>query len=216
MPYIVVDICHTLYWSNTTNDFLLYFFREHSTFSKSLAAKFILLKWSPVFWLLAVVSRVSKADVHKKVLLLLLNNISTEELSKAALRFESTVLSTKKNEAVWKIMANAQLQGCKILLLSASIEPVVDAIASRYGYEGKGTTLEVKEGFFTGRLLFDPTGRKEVLLPKGEIIELVISDNASDLKLMKYAQKAIAVVHSGNKQFWQKVNWVEQLPITHD
>jgi putative phosphoserine phosphatase/1-acylglycerol-3-phosphate O-acyltransferase len=94
-------------------------------------------------------------------------------------------------------------QADSVMLLSASIRPIVARIAREFGIvDYLCTDLEVAEGRFTGRILGPPlygsrrvTALKEVLRARKEPIDelLVYTDHHSDIELLELADTPVCV-----------------------
>ena len=100
-----------------------------------------------------------------------------------------------------------------MILASASLEPVVAALASTMGARYVASGLRQQAGILTGLYASDLTGRKEqALIEKyghdvlaGQVC--AISDNFSDRLLLEKAANAYVVLHSeSHRQRWQGLN----------
>src|SRR5690606_27224637 len=99
-------------------------------------------------------------------------------------------LDTRKVEAVHKKLQNARRDGKEVILLSASIEPVIEVIADMLKVDGYYCTeLEKRNGKYTGKVIQDIEGRKLQRIQPNYVLEgvelLFYTDNKEDLPLLK-------------------------------
>lgn len=190
----LVDICDTLFRSNTTFDFIKYVVRSHV--GKRFAFAMITARYSPLFWILALTSRLTKKDIHRRWALLLLRKHSKSELEAAAAQFYDEYLSKRKNPIVWSVLAQ---EAAKVILVSSTLEPVAEVIArnNNFGFRASTLSYEPTSGLFSGSLRGDLTGKKhqlvQELVAKGSYG--VITDNFSDRELLKGATKRMVVIN---------------------
>ena len=211
----VFDVCDTLYYSNTTHDFIRFLHRRGSRARKSFRFNSLNHKLSPLRYLLIGVSVASGSDVFRRANVGLLKGLTGEELTAAAREFVAEFLEARKIEQTHLMVRELKDKGFRVVLSSSSVEPVVRAVAESLGVdEYYAAGLELAGDSCSGRLADDPTGRKlEALKGCGEI-EYAISDNVSDAQLLKAARKGVAVVHDPRKRrFWQDLG-LELIDLT--
>lgn len=208
-PTAVFDVCDTMYYSNTTHDFIHFVFKEKSISVKKLVYNLLNSKLLPLKYVLITVSVFTNLDLLKKLNVYLLKGMSLRSISQLAERFVDEFLQDKKIVQIHNLIKTYKCAGLCIILCSSSIEPVVKAIADKTGNKDYiGTELEFEKGIFTGKILKDTTSKKLEFLEKVNLsgkIEYAISDNVSDLELLTAANNGIAVVHNKKKyDFWRK------------
>ena len=206
---VVCDICDTLYRSNTTFDFLDF------VASKNVAKKFwlnlIRSKFSPFFYVLTTATVVFKTDFGRVMALRLLAGRSSVEIYTLAKEFYENFLVQRSNAKIFAVLKKEQEHGV-VILVSSSIDPVVEVIAEKNRMDFICSTLEVKKGIITGRIHRDLTGRKHLVvkdkMEKERLNDLlVITDNRSDWELVKMAGQRIVVVQSENqKTYWNDLH----------
>ncbi len=207
---IVIDVCDTLYKSNTTFDFIRFFAKKESRL-RWLFMYLITNKWSPFFYLFALMDRFFDTDVTRKLSLKIFSGTTEAEIKDAAEKFYSEFLMDRRNEKVFDILRQKGA-AAEMMLASSSIEPVVAVIARQNGFEYISSKLEVEQGKYTGRLSSDLTGRKHLLVSQimGErgIKELlVITDNRSDRALVGMSNESYVIVNTErDKSFWKGLN----------
>ena len=102
--------------------------------------------------------------------------------------------------------------------MSGSYEFIVKEVASFYNVDDYfASELEVENGLFLGIY------KKDILLSKLEILKynykkfeelIVVSDNKSDLELMKVADKSFAVCNRAKDcSFWNQYNFINQIKV---
>jgi phosphoserine phosphatase len=150
-------------------------------------------------------------DLVRKSALLLIRNKSLFELKGLAEKFYNDFLKKRVNKQVINLIYKGE--GRRIVLMSSSIDVVVNVIASSIGVECYSSELEYRNGLATGRLKTDLTGIKgevtqHLLTAADSSVELtVITDNKTDWELMRMAQQRYVVVKSSNeKGFWKTLN----------
>ena len=202
----LVDICDTLFRSNTTFDFIRYVVRNHV--GKRFAFAMITAKYSPLFWILILASKFTNKDIHRNLVLLLLKNRSRLELAAAAVQFYDGYLSKRKNPIVWRLLAR---EAEKIILVSSTIEPVAEVIAHKNNFSFRASTLNYESELFSGSIQVDLTGKKHQLVKELITEESygVITDNFSDRELLKGATKRIVVINRpSHYDRWKEVDAV--------
>lgn len=213
----VFDLCDTLYYSNTTHDFIDYFLTNKGTRIKKASAQAITGRFSPLKYIGILISVLTGNDLPRRLKLLLLRGYSELELDEMAEGFVRDYLEFRTVIETRSVMEEAFRDRMRVIIVSASIEPVVRAVARRLSISDYlCSTLAFKNGIFSGRLSNDITGRKLTELKNVEPnsqIELVVSDNTSDLDLLGAARRGLAVVHSKRKREFWKNHRIETIEI---
>lgn len=211
MKRVVFDICDTLYYSNTTFDFL----RFVLTVRKDKVANAKLkpyLKKTLKYYRFAILEKLSGKEIIRTKALETLKGCTEVQLKEWATTFVSEYLPNKKIEETHQALIQAKSQGHEIVLASNSIDPVVAAIAHALDLKNYiSSTLKFKDGKFEGIIDIPSNGRKLELinLKFGENYKVlsVFSDNFSDFQLMQFASERFCVVHKKeDENFWKKLN----------
>lgn len=188
MTYIVaVDLCGTLVRENTTHGFLRSVVR-HS--------------WRRPF-VNAALSRMGtwasgRLGVDARVAMLIpsLYGIRRESLYQCAVDYARNCLRTQANDSVIEAIAAAQGKGAKIVLATASLDPIASAFVRELNLDGvvSAQLAYDAQGKCLGRLAEDTTGRKLKYL--SELMAVmrwsqfdVYTDNLEDLDLMHAAHR---------------------------
>jgi len=211
----VFDVCDTLFYSNTTFDFLRFVLAQRGSGSKQTVLKLLSAKWSPLFVGLVAWQKVAGGDPVKAAALRLLAGISRAELYELGRRFVAEFLPARRIARTHELLAGLAQTQTRVLLLSASLDPVIAALAEALGpVEFVSSQLEYDiQGNCTGRLQQELTGKKQdalqmLLTGQQKPARLAVAtDNFTDHSLVSQAQVRYVVVHNAAaKQFWQGLN----------
>ena len=202
----VFDVCGTLYRSNTTFDFLDFFFkkRDSKKLKKLLAIR---NKKSPFYWYRAILFKLFHIDRFRASAVGLMKGYEKQLIEAEASSFLEDVLEKVKIMESFDVLNDSKAAGFKVILASNSIEPVVRTIAEKLEVEYISTSLKVKDGKYTGAVLEEMTGAKHLKLKKAGVLDFnVVTDNYSDFQLVKQAKrKKVVIVNEEDKKFWDKL-----------
>jgi len=206
----VFDVCDTLYYSNTTHDFIRFVIElPESERIKRALFSFLNSKSLPIRYLLILISVATGWDAPKAINLRFLRGMTADQMEVLADRFVNQFLKERKIAETNDLLLKFRNEGLRIVLCSSSIEPVVTAVARAAGITDQiSSTLLYEQEMFSGRIGEETVGKKLGFLrrafPETEI-EYAVSDNKSDADLLSAAHRAIAVVHDpGKRSFWEK------------
>jgi len=192
----IFDICGTLYNSNTTMDFCEYQCKNKSYqfilhLSKSIAGKVtnkILMKSFGYDFIRAL---------HVKAL----KGLTKQTINNDATLFVNNYLENHKIDEVHRLFDKYNKE--EIILVSATLEPIAQAIAKKLGdLKYFSTTLEYKKDTCLGKIKNDLLGNKQNYFD-GRELKFIITDNKSDLKLCKMANEVVIVSKKKNLNFWK-------------
>ncbi|WP_210466231.1 HAD family hydrolase [Rufibacter roseolus] len=205
----VFDICDTLFYSNTTFDFIKFVLEEKKMVSKCRLFDLYTKRKSPFFLSLYLLQKLTKVDWPKKLCLKLLAGITKEELYLLGEAFENQFLVSRMIAETHQMLERLKEAGKSIVLISASIDPVVAAIASKLKVEYRCSELHYNSrNKFTGNLSREMTGQKLIelrrMLSRHDAPFAVATDNFSDRSLVEAAcQRYVVVYNTKAVQFWQ-------------
>ncbi|MDB5263190.1 MAG: hypothetical protein JWQ14_2471 [Adhaeribacter sp.] len=208
----VFDICDTLFYSNTTFDFIRFVLETKKMSRQMQRYKYYTRRTSPLFLALAVLQKLTKTDWPKKLSLQLLRNIPKTELYELGRQFEAQYLVTRTIAETHQMLATLRKEGKTVVLISASLDPVVAAIAQAMGVAFRSSELAYDaEDKFTGHLKFEMTGQKlnalREMLSHQESKFAVATDNFSDFDLVEAAcQRYVIIYNEKARNFWQSLN----------
>jgi phosphoserine phosphatase len=198
-PIVISDVCDTLFYSNTTFDYIAYVLGVRRRRVASLALRLVVHRLSPLNAALIVLNRFSRRDCFKTIAVRFLRGLRQEELDSLAHDFFEAHLARRIVERTAQILLDYRRGGARIILVSASIEPVVKAIARRLGCEYLASQIGFHNGVATGKLLADVRGKKHLALARLGIVppyDTVITDNLSDRELLLRAKEKVIVAGS--------------------
>lgn len=205
--YYIADVCGTLVKDDTTVGLLKWHFARSRRWRLWLLL-LLTSRFSPVRLLFVVAEKATGTHLLKHRLVGLLRGDSVADVQESADQYADWLLAHRKVGGVWNLLE--QKNGDAVLLLaSASVAPVVRALAARLGADYVASVLATKDGRHLGRYESDLTGLKiEALdrhLPSGWRLHsyIAISDNLTDRCLLQGAQQAYVVLHNDRqRQRW--------------
>ncbi len=110
-------------------------------------------------------------------------------------------LLPKVRRSVMAELEAAKQNGARVMLASGTYQPVLEAFATRFGFEAVGTPLEVQNGVLTGKVIgqisvgAEKRSKLEQVL-SGQVLDVAYGDTMPDIPMLELAQKA--VVASGD------------------
>lgn len=208
----IVDVCHTLVSEDTTIGLLAWYFSHRPDRRWRLAAlRLLTARASPLRIGVVALERLARRPVAKFLLVRMLSGDSMSALRRSGTEYAGHLLRGCKVNAVWDIVSPA-LDHDQVVLASASLAPVVGAIAEAIGAKYVASTLKVNGDVLTGRYERDLSGKKvEALralfggdIPKGCT---VITDNEADGSLLALAHARYVVLRKRrDRRHWRGTN----------
>ncbi len=215
---VVVDICYTLFKSNTTFDFFKYcILKGKFSFVDRIYFKILLSKLSPFFWMVAINEKLFKKDHFKYLAVKLLASHDVEMVESWAEDFFHEYLKPRTIGLTMDLIKTYEFS--EVILISATLKPIAKSIAKNLGIDNYiATELGIKNGKYTGRILKELSGRKLEALyafkKEKVVIDVVITDNLSDKNIMATADCKYAVCHNSKQEkFWSSLPKVNILHI---
>ncbi|MES2941755.1 MAG: haloacid dehalogenase-like hydrolase [Pseudomonadota bacterium] len=209
----VVDVCGTLVRDDTTLGLLHHHFaRDGNRRFRYMLFCAMTARRSPLRLTFAVLEKLTGHHLLKHAAVWLLAGDQVNSLDQSAAEYAARLLAYRRVGSVWPLL-DGPVQAHRVILASASVEPVVAALASTMGVRHVASRLGQEAGILTGRYVNDLTGRKEqALIEKygrdvlaGQVC--AISDNFSDRPLLEKATQAYVVLHrESHRQRWQGLN----------
>lgn len=188
MTYLVaVDLCGTLVRENTTHGFLRTVMRHSWRRPIVSAALSRMGNWA--------CNRLG-VDARVATLIPSLYGIRRETLNQCAGDYARNCLRARANDAVIEALAAARGNGAKIILATASLDPIASAFVRELDLDGAVSAQLAydAQGKCLGRLAEDTTGRKlkylsELMATRRWSQFDVYTDNIEDLDLMLAAHR---------------------------
>jgi phosphoserine phosphatase len=210
---IVFDLCNTLYDENTTFGFVRFFHARcgHIRTERWLAT--MLSRSSPIYYALAVVHRLFRFDLSRRLAIRTLEGHPEVALRAAASAYAAERLPGRANDPLHDALARHRAGGDRVVLVSNSLDIVVKPIADVLGVEWRASCLGFANGNCTGRIKTDLTGRKHAVVDALRLDAAaasslwVYTDNLSDRALVACADRATVVIPRGSSRTrWGKVD----------
>ena len=209
----ITDVCGTLVYDDTTLGLLRVHFSQQPERQWRLPMLRALTAHRSPFRLgIAVIERLTGKHVLKHLLVRMLVNDTVSSLELNAEVYAQWLLDNRKVPAVWNVITSA-IKDKRIILASASLQPIVSALAKQLGVRFVASELESSDGVLTGRYKRDLTGLKLQALSDLMDNDLssrfydAISDNITDQELLSGAKRAYVVLHkASHKERWAGLN----------
>lgn len=203
MKIVVVDICGTIYQSNTTFDFFGLMSKDDKKvrlfyfFSRSLAWRL----FNKFIWIL------SGYDLTRIILVCFLNGYSKKDLLDKADRFYTSFLLKHQNESVIELLRSYNdSDDVECVLASATLDFIAETISKYTGYNlDVSTKLLYKDGICKGRIKEDALGKKKEKLSIKIPFWKLITDDLSDVPLLTCCEEPIIVIYPHRKKKWMKI-----------
>lgn len=202
VPVILIDICGTLFNSNTTFDYVDYVFKEDKRyhFKKVILNNIILRKLN------SLIFRISGFDIKRYYLIRLLKGKSIEDLKAKVVLFYDEILRERRNVEVLEQIN--KMSGYKIIV-SATLDIIAQEISSRMNVDAFfASKLAFLNNICTGNLLSDLLNNKDSILINNGIYPpyyAVISNDYTDIQLFKNSVNCFIVSKNKNISAWMKI-----------
>jgi len=198
----IIDICGTIFRSNTTFDFVDYVHRDD--FRYKIVRKFTQLL--PIKIILALIYRCLKVDVIRKWMIGCLKGLSISELYSLCEGFYDDYLLHRINLNVISRIKSLQ---ANVILVSATLEPIAETIYKRLNADDfYASELDFVDEITTGKLSKDLLGVKlEKIVSEGYSTPFLctVSNDFTDLPLFLNSSQGIIITKSKNQGKWQKI-----------
>jgi HAD superfamily hydrolase (TIGR01490 family) len=198
------DVCGTIYSSNTTFDFLKYYFKDNSRYS---FFRFF-INTPPAIILNRVLAFMFGKDLVRNFATLFLKNESMERIETAGKYFVTMNLKDRFIQPTIELLRKYKNKGYSIILISGSYDFIVKYVAEEVGADAYfASVLSKKNGLIKGRYEEDLLNKKKecILSQYNNIDDLVfVTDNKSDLDLINLASISYVVTPQRKVPFWIK------------
>lgn len=203
---VFFDVCGTIYDSNTTFDFIEFFFKNDFKFS---VQRFFLRSYFGRF-AIKIYNAIFKKDFLRSYYLRRLRGIPVSVLTRNVTLFFDKVLEQKKINTVIQLLSEFKKNGCKIVLVSASLDVIIMETARRVqADEYFATKLGVKEGICTGEIEKDLYGHKDVLIAdyllSSKLESTFVTDNFNDVNVYPLVDNFLVVSFKKDIRYWNNV-----------
>lgn len=198
---LVIDICGTLYKSNTTFDFIAFIFRNkfRNKLICFLRKKRIISKLNYAIFLLFGL------DILRIELIKVLKGYTKNDLNSMVRMFYDGYLSDHKNIDCFKVIDHYRDKGYRLILVSATLDIIAKEISRREKISDYvASELLFHNDICTGKLRQDLLGKKiekTLELTNGSSFD-VITDNYSDGDIISAANHVYLVQYSNKRNKW--------------
>lgn len=200
---VLVDICGTLYDSNTTFDFLAFHCQTHAY--RRFRSVTRTIPWRLFNRLLV---GCFGWDLTRVLAIRFLKGESRQALEEAVERFYMQVLKPLEIKQVQDLIRQWQAAACSLVLVSATLDVIAECIARHMGIDAVvATKLAYSDGICLGKMASDLLRNKLSHLKSLKCLppyEAIITDNRSDLSLVLRSKRAFLVVDATSRPFWEK------------
>jgi phosphoserine phosphatase len=205
----IVDVCGTLVRDDTTLGLLHHHFkRNNSSSMRSSLLSAMTSRHSLLRLVFSLLEWLTGKHLLKHVAVWMLRGDTVAALDQSASEYAEFLLKERRVTSVWRLLGGP-LDAGNVVLASASLEPIVAALASTIGARHVASSLEQRAGVLTGRYAVDLTGSKVQALTEkyGQAVlagqVCAISDNFSDRPLLERSARAYVVLHQeSHRQRW--------------
>ena len=177
--HAIFDVCWTLYRSNTTVDFVLFYLKK-TKYKRFVFFRF--LTYRPIARILTMLTNIDL----REIIIDQLKDCEEVALKNTAELFYCDFLGNRKNEIVFSDFQKLKKQNYEICLASASLDVVVSTIAKHNDVNFVSSRLGYMNGLCTGKLVLDATSKKYDLLQEKyglNYFDVMYTDNAEDLDI---------------------------------
>lgn len=199
----IFDLCETLYAENTTLGFVRFFQARHGSLYSRALLEAVYSRRLPVFYLLAVIHRLCSVDLFRWATARSLKGRDRAMLAEAARAYATEVLPRKAITVTHKRLTEHRAAGDRVVIVSNSLDVVVEAVAGQIGIEGHSSRLGYRDGRCNGRIEHDLTSRKAGVVAKlvhDQPVPPIIhayTDNLSDRDLVLAADRPTIIIPAG-------------------
>lgn len=201
---VLLDICGTLYDSNTTFDFLDFHFKTRGyLLFRRLTRLMIWRAFNKILF------HTIGLDLTRVLAVRFLKGIPVKQLEDAVDVFFTNWLVLQSYETVHSLVEGYKKEGKNIVIVSATLDVIAKKVAQSLGViEWYSTSLEVINGRCTGKILVDLLSRKLAFLKSQQVLPpfyATITDNFSDLDLIVQSDHAVIVTNQDHQAKWQQL-----------
>jgi HAD superfamily phosphoserine phosphatase-like hydrolase len=201
---VFFDICDTLYAENTTFGFLDFYFSKGVKKNLLQSRKLLPVK---LFNFLSI--KLFGSDIVRTLGLLLLKNLSKSHLQKKAKAYVGTLQQFKKRDGIHALLKRFRQEGYEIVLLSGSLDFIVEEIASELEISTwHATTLKWNGELCAGKIQYNLLGDKLSVINQfyTQRPYEFVTDNISDYDAVVCSTKSYILTKPKHLQKWIRLN----------
>ena len=196
----IFDVCGTLFLDDTTVGLISWHMKRRRKLLKQALVHLLFSRKSPLNLLVRVAERLTRRHLAKHLALSLLSGEAIADVALSAEDYVEYLLEYRGVEPILRELSQAQ-KGALVILASASIDPVIDALCKKLQVQGVSSCLATSSGCYTGKLERDLTGQKvqALLESMGPDVfaraSFAYTDNLTDLDLLLRCHHRTVVLH---------------------
>lgn len=200
----VIDICGTIFRSNTTFDFIRYWFSETPWYKRMQLIRHFRI----VGFLNAKIHKWFHIDIIRKYAISKLKGYTNLQLSKMTTEFYDGYLSMEINEKVIELIEKKRQEGAKLIIISATLDCISKEVAKRLNIEIQySSEMAYKDGICQGKLKRDLLASKLWMLHSLGLDNFnyeVITDDYSDSDIISKAKHVYLVQYTNKSNKWAR------------
>lgn len=200
---LIIDICGTLYRSNTTFDMLDYYFHNRKMYMLFAFLK----KCRLISYGNSLFFRFFRKDIMRYFAIKFLSGYSYTELHNMSKTFLLNFLRSRRNADVFRIIDSYRLCDAKLISVSATLDCIGEVVAEENNFAlVYASELAYKDSICCGCLKRDLLGNKIQIIDELDIEKFdVITDNYSDADIIEKSSKAFLIQYKNKKNKWYRV-----------
>lgn len=203
---VIFDVCWTLFRTSTTFSFIDFSLTRLNR--KSHINFFLRCRIVKLF--LVLVGKLLGFDLYRHAYIYLLKGLHKNIIEDLAEKYVEDYLMLRKINQTFELLdyykSNVEFN---VLLSSASLDVVIKPLAYKLGINYHASNLGFDDfGFCTGLLENDLLGSKDKSIYNLKSVYMVVTDNLSDLKLIRKSENYFIISSRKNAIFWARENIV--------
>lgn len=204
--YFLIDICGTIFNSNTTFDFLKFYFSKKHWYKILIMIRKIKI----LIIINAIFMRLFQIDLLRYWALTHLKGYTKEQLSSMSDIFYKEYLTKRINKEATEIIERMKRENKELILVSATLDCIAFAVSKNMNIPCVfSSKLAFKNNKCLGRLQHDLLTNKLNVLVDNKINPPywgIITDNYSDMALIKKSQHVFLIQYSNKKNYWKHLS----------
>lgn len=204
--YFLIDICGTIFNSNTTFDFLKFYFSKKHWYKILIMIRKIKI----LIIINAIFMRLFQIDLLRYWALTHLKGYTKEQLSSMSDIFYKEYLTKRTNKEATEIIERMKRENKELILVSATLDCIAFAVSKNMNIPCVfSSKLAFKNNKCLGRLQHDLLTNKLNVLVDNKINPPywgIITDNYSDMALIKKSQHVFLIQYSNKKNYWKHLS----------
>lgn len=204
--YFLIDICGTIFNSNTTFDFLKFYFSKKHWYKILIMIR----KIKTLIIINAIFMRLFQIDLLRYWALTHLKGYTKEQLSSMSDIFYKEYLTKRTNKEATEIIERMKRENKELILVSATLDCIAFAVSKNMNIPCVfSSKLAFKNNKCLGRLQHDLLANKPNVLVDNKINPPywgIITDNYSDMALIKKSQHVFLIQYSNKKNYWKHLS----------